>query len=62
MMIIPLRFFMKENLMIMIPQLMQMTKTAGAMLVYTMAISHPKVEVSKKRYTTVIPMNVPSMV
>jgi len=53
---------MKENLIMMIPQLMQMTKIAGAMLVYTIAISHPKVEEPKKRNTIVIPVNVPNIV
>lgn len=60
-MIIPLRFFMKENLIMTIPQLMKMTNRAGAMLEYNIATSHPKVEVSKNKYNTVTPMNVPSM-
>jgi hypothetical protein len=42
---------MKENLMMIIPQLMKMTNRAGAMLEYNIATSH--------RYRTVIPMNVP---
>jgi hypothetical protein len=58
-MIIPLRFFMKENLMMMIPQLMLTTNRAGAMLEYRMAISQPNVDVSKNRYNTVITVNVP---
>lgn len=59
--IIPLRFFMKENLMMMIPQLILMTNRAGAMLEYNIATSQPKVEVTKNRYNTVTPMNIPSM-
>ena len=61
MMIIPLRFFMKENRMMIIPQPMKMTNNAGAMLEYNIATSQPKVEVSKNRYSTVNPMNIPSM-
>ena len=52
---------MKENLIMTIPQLMKMTNRAGAMLEYNIATSHPKVEVSKNKYNTVTPMNVPSM-
>jgi hypothetical protein len=50
---------MKENLMMMIPQLMLTTNRAGAMLEYRMAISQPNVDVSKNRYNTVITVNVP---
>jgi hypothetical protein len=50
---------MKENLMMIIPQLMKMTNRAGAMLEYNIATSQPKIDVSKNRYRTVIPMNVP---
>ena len=61
MMKIPLRFFMKENLMMMIPQLRPMTNMAGAMLEYNNAVSQPNVDVSKKRYNAVNPINVPSI-
>ena len=61
MMIMPLRFFMKENLMMMIPQLRPITNTAGAMLEYNNAVSQPNVDVSKKRYSTVNPMITPRM-
>ena len=52
-MIIPLRFFMKENLMMTIPQLMKMTSKAGAMLEYNIATSQPNVVDSKNRYSIV---------
>jgi len=61
MMTMPLRFFMKENLMMMIPQLRPMTNMAGAMLEYNNAVSQPNVDVSKKRYKDVNTTNVPSM-
>lgn len=59
--IIPLRFFMNENLMMMIPQLIQMTNIAGAMLENNIAASQPIVDVSKNRYNTVTTVNVPIM-
>ncbi len=62
MMIIPLRFFMKENLMMMIPQQSPMTKMAGAILEYKSAVSQPIVDVSKKRYNIVSPTIVPRMI
>jgi len=62
MMITPFLFFMKENLMMIMPQLMKMMNRAGAMLEYNIATSQPNVEVSKNRYNTVIPVNNPSTV
>ena len=53
---------MKENLMIMIPQLRKITNRAGAMLEYNNAVSQPNVDVSKKRYNTVNPKIVTRMI
>ena len=61
MMIIPLRFFTKENLIMIIPQQRQMTNVAGAMLEYNNVISQPNVDVSKNKYNTVITVKVPNM-
>lgn len=61
MMLVPLRFFMNENLMMTIPQQRPMTNMAGAMLEYNNAVSQPNVVVSKKRYNIVNPMIVPRM-
>ena len=60
-MIIPLRFFTKENLIMIIPQQRQMTNVAGAMLEYNNVISQPNVDVSKNKYNTVITVKVPNM-
>ena len=62
MMIIPLRFFMKENLMMMIPEIILMTKRAGAILEYTIPMSHPITEVSKNKYSIVIKVKAPSAI